>query len=210
MVKSRARINKKNQPASHPKRLLIGGPYCELGQLVAMTDPDRTPDLPALSRSLPRGTIIILRHNDVADREDIAALLRRITRQRRQLLFISGDHRLARKVGADGLHLRRADLFSMRKPWKGLISTACHDVKAIKRSREIGADFLLVSPLFSTRSHVGQKPLGLYRWIMLTSWHRRQHYIALGGINMNTVGRLGALSKVSGPAGLAAIDGLRR
>lgn len=210
MVKSRARINKKNQAASHPKRLLIGGPHCKPGQLVAMTDPARTPDLPALSRSLPRGAIIILRHHDVTDRANIAFILRRITRQRRQLLFISGDHRLARKVGADGLHLRRADLFSMRKPWKGLISTACHDVKAIKRSREIGADFLLVSPLFSTRSHVGQRPLDLFRWIMLTSWHRRQYYVALGGININTVIRLGALSKARRPGGLAAIDGLRR
>lgn len=208
VVKSRARLKTKKSPLPDPTTLIRGRTDCLPGQLIALTDSVRTPDVLALSRSLPRGAIIILRHYDAMDREALARSLRRLTRQRRQLLFVSGDHRLARRIGADGLHIRRTDLFANRPPWSGLISAACHDMKAIKRSQQIGADYLLVSPLFTTRSHPDQKPLGFYRWTYMTSWHHREHYVALGGVNIQTARPLSSLSVARKPSGLAAIDGL--
>jgi thiamine-phosphate pyrophosphorylase len=84
-----------------------------------------------------------------------ASRLRLVTRSAGASLVINGDARLARDVGADGVHLGRnagtvRDARSVcgERAW---ISVAAHSDDAVRAAVAGGADAVLVSPVFSTR-----------------------------------------------------------
>jgi thiamine-phosphate pyrophosphorylase len=84
-----------------------------------------------------------------------ALRLRRVTRAVGASLVINGSARLARDVGADGVHLG-SDAGSIADAraicgagaW---VSVAAHSDDAVRSSVSTGADAVLVSPVFSTR-----------------------------------------------------------
>ncbi|MBT2186375.1 thiamine phosphate synthase [Sphingobium nicotianae] len=166
-----------------------------------MTDA-RIPDADLLhaARRLPRGAAIVVRHyrRDVAGRRALFDGLRAVVGRRCRLL-LAGSPEQARAWGADGHHgpipARRAG------PW--LHSASVHDHHELLAAFRAGADAILISPLFATRSHPGGRPLGPVRFAALA---RRSSVpvIALGGVcprHAGLVRRLGA-------TGFAAIDGL--
>jgi thiamine-phosphate pyrophosphorylase len=70
-------------------------------------------------------------------------------------LVVNGDPRLARDVGADGVHLggdagtvADARAICGRSSW---VSVAAHSNAAVQRGADDGADAVLVSPVFPTR-----------------------------------------------------------
>jgi thiamine-phosphate pyrophosphorylase len=84
-----------------------------------------------------------------------ASRLRIVTRARSAGLVVNGDPRLARDVGADGVHLgggagtvREARAICGRAAW---ISIAAHSNGAVQRGAEDGANAILVSPVFASR-----------------------------------------------------------
>jgi thiamine-phosphate pyrophosphorylase len=85
-----------------------------------------------------------------------AAELRRVTRDFGAWLVVNGEARMARDVGADGVHLGRgagtvSDARSVcgAQTW---ISVAAHSDDAVQSAVDSGADAVLVSPVFSTRA----------------------------------------------------------
>jgi len=84
-----------------------------------------------------------------------ASRLRVVTRARSAGLVVNGDARLARDVGADGVHLGRgAGSVSEARAICGggaWISIAAHSNGAVQRGAEDGADAVLVSPVFPSR-----------------------------------------------------------
>ena len=145
--------------------------------LIAMTDPGRLPDAEAALRALPRRSALIWRaYGDDAN----PARLRRLTslaRQKHVLLLIAGHSALAARTGTMGIHLPEREL---RRPRSGpyviprlrrhggmSLTAACHGEAAIRRAAEAGADAVLISPVFATKSHAGAKPLGLIRFARL-------------------------------------------
>ncbi|MBK1637535.1 hypothetical protein CKO24_00490 [Rhodothalassium salexigens DSM 2132] len=161
--------------------------------------------LDVLDRLSP-GTWVILRDYDRLDRAAWARTVAARCRRRRLVLLVAGDARLALRVGAAGVHLPQglARLGGVaRLPL--LISAAAHDAAAIRRAMRIGADAVLVSPVFATRSHPGAPGLGPHRLARLLARHRGARgvaLVALGGISAATVRRL-----PPGVDGIAAIDG---
>jgi thiamine-phosphate pyrophosphorylase len=114
---------------------------------------------------------------------------------------------LAEACGADGLHLPErvaatADAIAIRRRWRGILTAAAHSPRAIARACVIGADAALVSPVFATRSHPGQPPVGALRFLTWTRGARVPVY-ALGGITARNAGRLVERNLV----GLAGIGG---
>ena len=170
-----------------------------------MTDPVRTPDPVEVAARLPRGAAVIHRTFGAPDALATALALRRLTRRHGLLLLIGADEALATRVGADGLHLperRVAELPRIRARHPGWILTgAAHSRRALFQAEAAGADAILLSAVFPSRSPTAPAPLGPARF---ARWVRsaKAPVLALGGVNASTAQRLVG----TGAAGLAAVD----
>ena len=179
-----------------------------LPRLILMTDDARHPDpLPTID-ALPAGSAVIFRHYGAPDRTALARKVVKHAQAREVRVLVAGDPRLAVKVGADGLHLPEA--LARRGPgvwraWRALregwlITAAAHSPAALRRADAAGADAVLLSPVFPTKSHPGAAPLGSLRFRILCASSRLPVY-ALGGVTKATARRL----KGSGAVGFAGI-----
>lgn len=170
-----------------------------------VTDPVRTPDPVAVAARLPRGAAVIYRAFGAPDAEAVAARLRRLTRARGLRLLIGADEALAAGAEADGLHLpeRRAGeapRIRARHP-RWIITTAAHSPRALALAGRLGADAVLLSPVFPSRSPSAGAPLGALRLAQLVRTTRTPVF-ALGGVDART----GARALAAGAAGLAAVE----
>ena len=168
-----------------------------------MTDDLRLPDpLPAV-RSLPSGSLLIVRARDEKRRAQLAIQLRPIAWARGLILLIADDPELARAVGANGLHLPEARA-RQAAHWRGknpgwLITASAHSLRAVLAARE--ADAVLLSPVFATASHEKAKPLSAAR-VRMIARSVATPLFALGGVSAQNAVLL------SGFAGIAAIGAL--
>src|SRR5690242_8951709 len=86
-------------------RLSAGSLYAGRLPLVALlTDDERLPDPMAAARALPRGSMIIVRSRDRAQRRRLAVSIMRIARARALIVLVADDPDLATACGADGVH----------------------------------------------------------------------------------------------------------
>ncbi len=153
----------------------------------------------ALTR-LPRGSGFIYRHYHLPPAERVARYreLERIARAHGHLLILADSALTAAEWGADGVYGAPRALYPRRA---GLLQLAtAHDLREIGEANRMGADAVLLSPAFATRSHAGAPALGPLRFRMLAR-HAQMPVIALGGMTQKNADRL-AWPK------WAAIDGL--
>lgn len=131
---------------------------------------------------LPRGSGVIFRHYHLPKRKRAARLaqIRRLCRR--------FGHRL--EVGGEG--------YGPPAPHRRLATA--HDLHEIGRANRCGAQAVLLSPVYPTRSHPGAPTLGRIRLLLLAQ-RARMPVIALGGMTAQKFGGLGV-------HGWAAIDGL--
>src|SRR5690606_21471926 len=88
--------------------------------------------------------------------------------------------------GADGVYDPRLS----RGGNRGLLTLAsAHDLAELAGAMRRGADAILLSPVFATRSHPGAPTLGPLRFRLLAR-HSRAPVIALGGMSAATARRL--------------------
>jgi thiamine-phosphate pyrophosphorylase len=152
----------------------------------------RSDPLPAVAR-LPRGLAgVVFRHDGVAGRRDLGLRIARLCRERRLLLVVAGDVRLAARLGA-GVHLRAGRWPGpVRPPPNRLVTSSAHGAADLRRARLAGAGAGFLSPIFATASHPGAATLGVQRWNRLAMAARRGGFVvlALGGIDGRHVRRL--------------------
>ena len=178
-----------------------------LPNLLFFTDPVRTPDPAAIAERLPEGAAVVFRAFGAANAEALGLRLREITRRRGLGLLVGADPRLSAAIGADGLHLPErmtAELPAIRThhvDW--LITLAAHDIEAARRGAAAGADALVVSPVFPSRSPSAGEPLGVEGLKAIVEAIETPVY-ALGGVRADTVH--GLLD--SGIVGIAAVEAL--
>lgn len=171
-------------------------PRHPLPRIWLLTDP-RLGDLERAISNLPKRAGIIFRHHELAE-TDRRALFDRVrwqARRGRHVLILAGSPQLARHWGADGAHDR-----SLRQS-RGLRTAAVHSTRELVAARRAGADLLFISPVFSTRSHPGERTLGRVR-LGLIAGAMRGRTVALGGLNGTRAKSLVALRIY----GWAAID----
>lgn len=143
---------------------------------------------------LPKGAGVIFRHyaTPPVERRALFEQIRRIARRKRLLLILAGAPRVAIGWRADGNH--------GRSPHRAGFRTApAHNAKEIIAAERAGADLILLSPVFATRSHSGKRALGRVRFSTLTRGAKRP-IVALGGITAKRERSL------HGHYGWAAID----
>jgi thiamine-phosphate pyrophosphorylase len=179
-----------------------------LPPLLFVTDPARTPDPARIAGRLPRGAGVVFRAFGAPDALAHARQLAGIARRRGLILLVGADEKLARAAGAQGLHLpermvARAPMLRARHPgW--LITAAAHSPAAIRKAARAGADAVLLSTVFESRSSSAGRPLGPVRLAAMARGAPLPVY-ALGGVDMKNARRLGA----SGVIGIAAVDAFR-
>lgn len=158
--------------------------HTRLPRLWLMTDVRMGKRLIPAVKALPKGAGVIFRHYEMETKARRALLcdVERIARARRLTLVVAGE---------GGKHGR----------FPGAITAPVHSVRERIEAERAGVQLLLVSPVFSTSSHLGAKPLGRVRFAMLIRQSKRP-VIALGGMNARRARSLAAL----GIYGWAGID----
>jgi thiamine-phosphate pyrophosphorylase len=179
-----------------------------LPPLLFVTDPERTPDPAAIAARLPRGAGIVFRAFGAPDALEQARALAQIARRRGLVLLIGASEGLAAQSRADGLHLpeRLADTLprlKARNP-RWIVTAAAHSPAAVRRAARLGADAVLLSTIFESRSASAGRPVGPIRLAAIARSAPVPIY-ALGGVDMKIARRLWA----SGVVGIAAVDAFR-
>lgn len=166
-----------------------------------MTDPRYGERLLASIQKLPKGSGVIFRHYDAPNRLDMFHDIAKICRRRGLTLIFAGEH-IDRKMNkAVGCYFGRPQ--KTKKRYNSIILFGVHNVREIRNANTWGADAYLLSPVFSTNSHKGHRPLGLLRFRQLRRLCDKP-VIALGGMSQ---ARFQPMKYVHG---YAAIDGLIR
>jgi len=113
--------------------------------------------------------------------------LRRIALAQGHLVILADDARTAREWGADGIYGAPLALYPHRRDLL-MIATA-HNMREIGQANRIGADAVMLSPVFPTRSHPGARTLGATRFRHMAR-HSTVPVVALGGMSSCTASRL--------------------
>ena len=178
--------------------------------IIFMTDPNQ--DIITLCNvinNLPKYSIVIFRHFNLNNKQQLGKQLRLLTKKNRIKLFVSADINLAQQLNADGIHLPEnsiknniAKYLLWQQNTNKKISLSVHsNIYAIKRAQTLKLDFILISPIFYTNSHPDDKPLTINRLKCLLPYCHNK-VIALGGINQLNSQHLSQ----AGVDGMAAIS----
>ena len=126
-------------------------------------------------------------HLPPQERFDRFRELAAIARRRGHLVILSDSALTAREWGADGIYGAPLSLYPRRRD---LIRIAtAHDMTEIAQANRLGADAVMLSPLFATRSHPGAQTLGPARFRQIAR-HANMPVIALGGMDADKARQL--------------------
>ena len=118
-------------------------------------------------------------------------------------VLINADAELARRLGADGVHLAAAQLAELhQRPDTDWCAASCHDAAELARAAELGVDFAVLGPVQATPTHPQARPLGWERFKQMAQGLSLPLF-ALGGM---TPGELEAAWRC-GAHGIAMIRG---
>ena len=176
-------------------------------EIIFITDSAKFDPIPTC-RKLPKNSIVILRDYDLEPikRLELAKTLKKIC-QRRKLLFLVGKTpELAIKVKANGMHLPEFMIGQLPKIRQNqpnwLVTAASHSHKSSYKAQKLGADAVLISPVYKTNSHPNTKPLGIHKAKKLQATHIFNY--ALGGCKLRHLNQLKSVNF----QGIACISGL--
>ena len=164
-----------------------------------------------LAAIVPPGSGIVVRHDRLPPgaRWRLLRRLARTARTRGLLLLLAGPPALAKRWGADGVHLRQplAARAGQARRLGLVVAMPVHDRREARRARRAKADVAFISPLHATRSHPGAPALGRAAWLRLARLAGAQP-VALGGMTPARARALRLRAAGGGIAvpGWAAID----
>jgi len=154
--------------------------------------------LAALDVALANGLRLVQVREPGMARDTLATFAREVIAHARRAgawVVINGDIDLARALGADGVHLRAAQLATLAtRPALPLVGASCHDAAELACAEALACDFAVLGPVAATLTHPGAAPLGWPAFARLVSASTIPVY-ALGGMlpcDLDTARRHGA------------------
>ena len=165
-----------------------------------MTDARLGPQIAAIIATMPPRSAVVVRPYAI-DRDGAHALIRsirRVSRAKRHLLLFAGSGDPVRQ-GFDARHGGHPPSQSSHSA--APLSVAVHNAREACRARRSGANFILISPIWPTRSHPGTAAIG-HRTLAIFAAQAGAAAIALGGMDAK---RFRAARRF-GAQGWAAID----
>jgi len=120
--------------------------------------------LKLVESALDRGLRLVQVRNrnwPVAERETFAVDV--VVRARRYgaKVMINGDAELAKRIGADGVHLTADQLLAADvRPELPLVGASCHNAAETARAEALGLDFAVLGPVCATPTHPDTELLG--------------------------------------------------
>lgn len=103
-------------------------------------------------------------------------------------VLVNDDTELARRSGADGVHLTARQLMHISsRPALQWVGASCHDASELARAAQLGVDFVVLGPVRATPSHPGARTLGWEEFSRLVADYSLPVY-ALGGLRMADLG----------------------
>lgn len=115
-------------------------------------------------------------------RQQLAAAVLTRARAKGARVLINADVQMAQSLGADGVHLKAAQLRLLgERPGFALVAASCHDAEDLALASRLGVDFVVLGPVASTLSHPGASPLGWEAFAQLIKGCPLPVY-ALGGM----------------------------
>jgi 8-oxo-dGTP diphosphatase len=165
--------------------------------------------LDALDRALVRGLRLVQVREPGLTRSALEAFAREVIARAHRagaMVTINADIELALELGADGVHLRAAQLASLvQRPALPLVGASCHDAHELARAEALGCDFAVLGPVAATLTHPGAAPLGWHAFAALAASATIPVY-ALGGMTLADLDR----ARAAGAQGVACQRGAWR
>ena len=138
-----------------------------------------------LKAALENGVRLVqVREHDMSP-EQLESFARRVitlAHEHEARVLINSDEALARRCGADGVHLSSTHLMqSKNRPGTRLWAASCHDAAELAQAAALEADFVVLAPVLPTPTHPEATGLGWDRFAGLVSNYPVPVY-ALGGM----------------------------
>ncbi len=138
-----------------------------------------------LRTALEKGVRLVQLREHEMPPEQLESLARRVvmlTHEHDARVLINSDDALARRAGADGVHLTGRQLLQAReRPGTEWWAASCHNAAELAKAAELEADFVVLSPVLPTPSHPEEKGLGWDNFASLVNNYPVPVY-ALGGM----------------------------
>lgn len=126
-----------------------------------------------------------------------------LARSHGALLLVNDDTDLARRIGADGLHLSAASLAGCRaRPDFAWVGASCHGQDEIRHAGELGLDYALLGPVLPTPTHPEAAGLGWSGFAREAAGNTLPVF-ALGGMQTTLL----ATAQANGAHGIALMRG---
>ena len=117
--------------------------------------------------------------------------------------MINDDAELARRIGADGLHLSSVALAACsQRPEFTWVGASCHSHNEIRKAGELGLDYALLGPVLPTPTHPETQGMG---WVGFSAEcaGNTLPVFALGGMNTSML----PAAEAAGAHGIALMRG---
>ena len=133
------------------------------------------------------------------ERARFAQAAREMVDHRGALLLVNDDEELARRIGADGLHLSAQNLCRCQsRPEFSWVGASCHDAAELQQACNLELDYALIGPVLPTLTHPGVPGLGWEGFARLAATCPIPVF-ALGGMRMEML----AVAQQYGAHGIA-------
>ncbi|NJD26433.1 MAG: Nudix family hydrolase [Betaproteobacteria bacterium] len=127
----------------------------------------------------------------------------RLAHDRGALVVINAAAHIARRTGADGLHLPAAALAACRqRPDFAWVGASCHTAAEIARAGELGLDYALLGPVLPTPTHPDNPGLG-WEGFSAANTGNTLPVFALGGMRLDLL----PVAQAHGAHGIALMRG---
>ncbi|WP_175772862.1 thiamine phosphate synthase [Paraburkholderia phenazinium] len=169
---------------------------------------ERNKFLGSLEKALFGGIRLVQLRSKLLSSDDYMNLVREAVRlcHRHDARLILNGPAANGYCAADGVHMTSAELMKCASSDLSsnlLISAACHNEREVLHAKDLGIDFVTVSPVLPTASHPGAPALGWQRFAEVASCATMPVF-ALGGLTDTDLN----LAISNGAHGIAAIRSL--